>query len=129
MLYMHITIHCIEMMGDSSACVLPSLRELFDSTGWPGQSSCAVYVFMRPGSANLDAFLCMLSAAAAYPQDVFLLRSEDPGEQANLAAECRERRCRAISFSLASTLKRLPAALLVNRRPGKGELFRQVGGS
>lgn len=59
----------------------------------------------------------MLSAAAAYPQDVFLLRSEDPGEQANLAAECRERRCRAISFSLASTLKRLPAALLVNRRP------------
>lgn len=94
---------------------LETLRELFETTGWPGQSG-AVYVFMRPGAAKLDAFLAMLAAATAYPEDVFLLRSEDPGDASNLALECRERQCRAISFSLSSTLKRLPTAALVNRR-------------
>eukprot|EP00434_Breviolum_minutum_P025582 symbB.v1.2.022604.t2/scaffold2000.1/size92914/3 len=91
------------------------LRELFETTGWPGQSG-AVYIFMRPGAAKLDAFLAMLAAAAAYPEDVFLLRSEDPGDAANLALECRERKCRSMSFFVSSTLKRLPAAVLVNRR-------------
>lgn len=94
---------------------LETLRELFETTGWPGQSG-AVYVFMRPGAAKLDAFLAMLAAAAAYPEDVFLLRSEDPGDAANLALECRERKCRSMSFFLSSTLKHLPAAVLVNRR-------------
>lgn len=94
---------------------LETLRELFETTGWPGQSG-AVYVFMRPGAAKLDAFLALLAAAAAYPEDVFLLRSEDPGDAANLALECRERKCRSMSFFLSSTLKRLPAAVLVNRR-------------
>eukprot|EP00435_Cladocopium_sp_Y103_P023191 s1033_g5.t1 len=84
------------------------LRELFETTGWPGQSG-AVYVFMRPGAAKLDAFLAMLAAAAAYPED-------DPGDAANLALECRERKCRSMSFFLSSTLKHLPAAVLVNRR-------------
>jgi len=94
---------------------LETLRELFETTGWPGQSG-AVYIFMRPGAAKLDAFLAMLAAAAAYPEDVFLLRSEDPGDAANLALECRERKCRSMSFFVSSTLKRLPAAVLVNRR-------------
>ncbi|CAJ1401273.1 unnamed protein product [Effrenium voratum] len=95
---------------------LESLKLLFDTLGWPGRHSGAVYVFLRPATAKLDALLALVSAAAAYPEDVYLMRSEDPSDASSLALECRERNCRAITFSLSAMLKRLPAALLVNRR-------------
>ncbi|OLQ12600.1 hypothetical protein AK812_SmicGene3430 [Symbiodinium microadriaticum] len=99
--------------GESSG--KQKLRELFDAFGWPGTNG-AVYAFLRPAAAKLDALLAILSAAAAYPEDVLLLRSQEEAIMSNLTLECRERNCRAISFSLASMLRQLPAGLLANQR-------------
>eukprot|EP00931_Biecheleriopsis_adriatica_P073504 TRINITY_DN47773_c0_g1_i1.p1 TRINITY_DN47773_c0_g1~~TRINITY_DN47773_c0_g1_i1.p1 ORF type:complete len:1091 (-),score=226.73 TRINITY_DN47773_c0_g1_i1:69-3233(-) len=95
---------------------LNSLRELFTSMGWPGMAGSAIYVFMMPASASLDALLAILAAAAAHPESVYLLRSQDEGGMAALSGECRHRKNRPLSFSLASTLKKLSSALLVNSR-------------
>ncbi|CAE8650169.1 unnamed protein product [Polarella glacialis] len=105
------------LVGRVASESIKSLKKLFDTFGRPRSGPRApVFVFMRPASASLEALLLMMAGAAAFPDSVFLLRSEDSAGVAALAQQCRDRNDRPLSFSLASMLSGLPAAALVNTR-------------
>lgn len=91
------------------------LSKLFMTFGSPGETPGLCYVFTRCAALQLDLLLGLMAVAAEHPDQVLLLRSQSDERQFSaLAAECRERGDRPLSYCLASTLVGLPPAVLIN---------------
>mmetsp|Transcript_70245 Transcript_70245/g.195523 ORF Transcript_70245/g.195523 Transcript_70245/m.195523 type:complete len:1102 (+) Transcript_70245:343-3648(+) len=90
-----------------------SLRGFFESFGDPGAGT--VYLFMCPAEMDLQALATLLSAAAAFPSAVLLVRSSFAGDQSEaLLQECKVVGVGALSLALESVIAGLPVAVLLN---------------